>query len=80
MIGFVNNQGYTLAQANQHFLDLLNKGNATLTNLEKVGRDCSVAKEECTIAQQEHAKELEELTKRVEKLNAVFKKLVTSST
>lgn len=76
MTGIVTNQGYTLVQSNQHLLNLLNKGNATLTRLEEVGRDCCVAKEECAAAQKEHAKELAELTEGVKKLDALLKKLM----
>ena len=75
----VSNQGYTLAQANQYFLDVLNQGNATLKNLEQAGHDCCVAKDACAEAQRKHAQELAELTQGVQKLEALFKRLVAES-
>lgn len=75
----VSNQGYTLAQANRVYLDLLNQGNATLAKLETVGLDCSVAKRECAEVQRVHAQELAELTEGVKKLDAIFKKIILES-
>jgi hypothetical protein len=72
----VSNDGYTLAQANLRFLDLLNEGNTTLTNLDKVGQNCCVAKKACADAQRIHTRELAELTERVQKLHAILQQLI----